>query len=236
MGSTAFAATADTISANWSGYVADTVASYSSVGATWAVPAPSPAENPLATDATWVGVGGVKTNDLIQAGTQAVIENGQVAYQAWYELLPQGQVILPIAIGGGDSVTVSLTQTGQGIWHLSFIDDTTGKEYGTDIAYNSSESSAEWVEERPVVEAGRMISYLPLDNFGIVNFTGGYTVADGTRESIAGAGATSMNMASRGTELGNLPLPYPATHSPSPDPLRMHPRLLSNLPHSPSRM
>ena len=124
------------VSANWSGYVADTAQSYTSVGGTWAVPAPMGAENTaLATDATWVGIGGVKSHDLIQAGTQALIQDGQVSYSAWYETLPNTQRIVPLAIHGGDSVSVSLQETAPNLWHLSIINNTTGDSYVKDITY-----------------------------------------------------------------------------------------------------
>ena len=54
-------------------------------------------------DATWVGIGGVTSNDLIQAGTQAIIQKGQTSYEAWYELLPGYQTIIPLTINAGDS-------------------------------------------------------------------------------------------------------------------------------------
>jgi hypothetical protein len=40
--------------------------------------------------ATWVGIGGVNSRDLIQAGTQQqTTGTGQTQYQAWVEMLPQ---------------------------------------------------------------------------------------------------------------------------------------------------
>lgn len=199
------AVTQDT-SANWSGYVAGT-ATYSAVGGSWSVPVPTDthAGNSLSTDATWVGIGGVQSRDLIQAGTQALVQNGSVAYQAWYELLPDGQHILPLAVHGGDSVSVSLTEISPDVWYLYFANNTTGKAYTQQLSYHSSHSSAEWIEEMPVLADNFRAAYAPLDNFGRVSFTGGYTVANGTRVSIASAGAQSLTMATRGGEALALP-------------------------------
>ncbi len=188
--------TVSSVSANWAGYVADSASSYTAVGATWTVPVPSAtSQEREATDATWVGIGGVKTNDLIQSGTQAIIENGTAAYQAWYELLPDYQDIVPLNVSGGDSVTVKITEIGTDLWHISFVDNTTGGDYEKNVAYHSALSSAEWIEEMPVMDAGRFESYMPLDNFGTLTFTNGYTVANGTKESIAASGAQSLTMA-----------------------------------------
>jgi hypothetical protein len=187
------------VSANWAGYVADaTNTTYTGVVGSWNVPVPTSTSASMATDATWVGIGGVKSTDLIQAGTQAIVQNGSITYQAWYELLPAGQQVIPLTVHGGDSVTVSFAETSTNRWHLSFIDNTTGGDYEKDISYTSSLSSADWIEEMPVLEQGRSSTYLPLDNFGTVNFTGGYTVANGSRESIAQAGAQSLTMAASG--------------------------------------
>ncbi|HEY6019963.1 MAG TPA: G1 family glutamic endopeptidase [Candidatus Paceibacterota bacterium] len=84
-------ATSTGASYNWSGYVADQ-GDYSAVSATWVVPQaqyPTGSTADIAADATWVGVGGVDSRDLIQAGTQALVDSsGATQYQAWYELLP----------------------------------------------------------------------------------------------------------------------------------------------------
>ena len=198
-GSQAFGDTAvnngvsSSVSGNWSGYVADS-GSYSSIGGTWVIPSP---ENSLtsAADATWVGIGGIQSRDLIQSGTQAIVKNGNITYEAWYELLPRAQTIIPLKVNGGDSVTVSLVETSPNVWRLSFSDITTGKSYEKDLNYRSSHSSAEWVEEMPVAVTGRSAGYIPLDNFGTVHFTNGYTVESGSRETIESSSAHPITMA-----------------------------------------
>ena len=90
------------------------------------IPTPTSTTTNTAADATWVGIGGVSSTDLIQAGTQAVVENGTVTYEAWYELLPQFQQVVPLTVHGGDTVSVSLSQTSTNDWQISFTDSTTG--------------------------------------------------------------------------------------------------------------
>ncbi len=185
-------------SENWSGYVA-AQGTYSGVGATWTVPVPQniPQTN-LAADATWVGIGGLSTHDLIQAGTQAIVQNGSTQYQAWYEALPDSQQILStLTIHGGDSVSVDLKETTLGTWHLTFKNLTTGIQTDTDIQYRSSHSSADWIEEMPFAISDSQSGYLPLDQFGTVRMTNAYTVVNGTTIRVGGAAAMPITMATR---------------------------------------
>ncbi len=193
-------ATAGTgVSENWSGYVASAGSVYSGIGGAWSVSAPSvTATTGIAADATWVGIGGISSQDLIQAGTQAIVQNGVVTYQAWYEILPQSQQIIPLTVHGGDSVTVSLNETSTNNWQLSFNDNTTGGHYQTSISYVSSHSSADWIEEMPTNGAGRVGGFISLDNFGTMQFTGGYAVVNGSQETLAAAGAGSLTMITSG--------------------------------------
>lgn len=191
---------APTTSANWSGYVAES-GTYTGVGASWVVPGASRNTDTIAGDATWVGIGGSSTRDLIQAGTEAVVTAGRVRYQAWYELLPGAQQIIPLAIREGDTVNVSLLEASEGRWLLAFTNTTTGKAYSTYLAYDSSHTSAEWVEEAPLATGGAGSRLVPLDGFGSVAFTHAFAIKDGERISAAGAGAYPVAMARRGIAL-----------------------------------
>ena len=182
------------VSANWSGYVANAAHSYTQVGGSWVVPKPAAQDAALAGDATWAGIGGLATRDLIQAGTQATIEDGTTKYVAWYEMLPEGQHIIPLSIRPGDQISVSLAETLPNSWNLSFTDQTTGRHYATNLFYQSSRSSAEWIEEAPAMQVSDSLSLVPLDNFGTIHFSGGYAVADGARQSIAQAAGKSVTM------------------------------------------
>jgi hypothetical protein len=179
-------------SRNWAGYAA-TGGSFTAVSGTWAVPTVSAGRTPAA-DATWVGIGGIRARDLIQAGTDATVQSGQVRYTAWVELLPQASQPVPLAVGAGDTVNVSITQQTDETWQIRIRNTTTGQSYEKIVTYQSSRSSAEWIEESPV--AGRR-TLLPLDNFGTVKFTGATTVEDGQQRTIAQAGGQAITMSSR---------------------------------------
>lgn len=196
----ALAATEDAVngrlSANWAGYVAAR-AEYSAVGASWVVPTLA-ATTTLMTDVAWVGIGGSKTKDLIQAGTHSAVQNGRTQYWAWYELLPEYQKVIPLAVAGGDKVEVSLTEIAEDLWYLSFINETTGAHYGEALEYRSRNNSAEWIEEMPVVygkDGSR--AYAPLSEFGTVTFNDAYAVADGKRKTIDTLRASAVTMVSK---------------------------------------
>ncbi len=176
-----------TTSANWAGYAA-TGGRFTSVTGTWTVSDPKTTTDGV--DATWVGIGGVTSHDLIQAGTETTVSGGSAEFAAWIEMLPQYQQIVPLAVSPGDSVTVSITQQKGGSWLIAMKDNTTGGTYSTTAQYASTLSSAEWVEEAP--SGGRRV--LPLDDFGTVSFTAGGATKDGKLESIAAAGGRPMTM------------------------------------------
>ncbi|VVB95034.1 Peptidase A4 family protein [uncultured archaeon] len=176
------------VSNNWAGYVA-TGGSFTSVTGSWIVPEVNATQT--SADATWVGIGGTTHNDLIQTGTQAIVNNnGRISYQAWYEMLPGNSRKIPLSINPGDSITASIVQQSTNQWTISLRDDTTGQNYQTTVTYASSLSSAEWIEEMPVL--GR--SFIPLDNFGSVQFSALSTVKDGKALTPAQANAHTIVM------------------------------------------
>ena len=189
-------------SRNWSGYAATGGTSYTSVSGTWVVPTPD--AKVAGIDATWIGIGGANTTDLIQAGTEATVNgDGTVSYDAWTETLPQSTRTISLAVNGGDTVSVSITEQSADLWLIDMKNITTGKSFTTTIRYNSSKSSAEWIEEAPSVGRG----LAPLDNFGSVKFTAGGAVVDGKHLTLSGAGAKAVTMA----DGANQPLAIPST-------------------------
>ncbi|HEX4103988.1 MAG TPA: G1 family glutamic endopeptidase [Candidatus Paceibacterota bacterium] len=185
-------ASSDT-SYNWAGYVTtagQTGKQFTSVSGTWTIPTVAAATSTEA-DTAWVGIGGVTTQDLIQAGTQAVTSpNGTVSYQAWYETLPQTTSPLNINVNPGDSVSVTVAETSAAQWLVSFRDNTTGQNTSENLTYNSTLSSAEWIEEMPL----NGNSFVPLDNFGTISFSNATTVENGNTVTISGSAAQPLTM------------------------------------------
>ncbi|MEP6694156.1 MAG: G1 family glutamic endopeptidase [Chloroflexota bacterium] len=177
-------------SSNWSGYVANG-GTYTSVTGTWIVP--QVGATTTGADATWVGIGGLSGNDLIQAGTQATVSGGSVSYEAWIEMLPDTSHTVSLDVAPGDSVTVTITEQSNGTWLIKLDNNTTKGSYQRTVTYSSSRSSAEWVQEAP--SSGRGI--IPLDDFGTVRFTAGSAVRDGKALNLSALGATPVAMINR---------------------------------------
>lgn len=156
-------------STNWSGYLA-AAGGYTGIAGVWTVPKATGVGRRTSADSAWIGIGGVTTGDLIQIGTQdSVFPNGTETASAFYELLPgAAQTITTLVVTPGDSIAASLTEVSSGQWRLTISDTTAKQSYSTTVAYNSSHSSAEWIEEDPSTAFGRLI---PLDVFSPVNFS-----------------------------------------------------------------
>jgi hypothetical protein len=168
----------------------------------WTVPQLAPTGAP-GVGATWVGIGGVNSRDLIQAGTQDVSAgNGHSQFQAWIEMLPAASQQVPLAVAPGDSVTVSITQQSAAIWQIAFKNNTSGQTYQTTVHYASSLSSAEWIEEAPSGPNG----IVPLDNFGSVAFSSASAVQNGQTVDLSQAGAQPITM----DKSGSQPLAVPS--------------------------
>ncbi len=174
---------------NWAGYVASG-ATYTGVSGTWTVPTVA-ATNSSSADATWVGIGGAVSHDLIQTGTLAMTNPGSdVSYQAWYEMLPDTMQTVSLAVHPGDSMSASIAQVGNGRWSINLTNNTTHQTFQTTVNYTSSLSSADWIEEAPSMSQ----FFMPLDQFGSIKFTNAGAIANGTTVSLEQAGARTMTM------------------------------------------
>jgi hypothetical protein len=153
-------------SQNWAGYFT-TVADVTSISATWQVPrvaAPSDSDS-----STWIGIGGIRSSSLIQAGTDQGVQHGTPYYFAWYELLPAlPQTFANIDLLPGDTVTFTIASTGNGNWKISVHDRDANADDSATVAYASCDCSTEWIEEAPSVKGKET----PLANFTSVTFTG----------------------------------------------------------------
>lgn len=180
-------------STNWSGYLSANSVKYTAVSGRWAVPNPTGNGTSTTADATWVGIGGVTTNDLIQIGTEDnVTANGTVYSAAFYEILPSASVqITSLSISPGDNISASISETTSNEWALVITDNTSNQTYTTNLSYNSALSSAEWIEEDPSDINGNLI---PFDNFGTVPFSNAYTTANGDSVDLASINADSITM------------------------------------------
>ena len=190
-------------STNWSGYAAGG-GTYTSVTGTWTVPQ-APHDGQFGASAAWVGIGGLRTRDLIQAGTQQVVSGtGRVSYQAWIELLPAPSQRVPLAVAPDDSVTVTITNTSGNTWQIAMANNSTGQTLERTVEYASCRCSAEWIQEAPSI--GRR-GVVPINEFEPVQFTNGSAVRDGKTVTIAQTGARAISLAGSGRQILAKPSP-----------------------------
>jgi hypothetical protein len=158
-------------STNWSGYMASE-GDYTAISGSWNIPTATDSSSATAADAAWIGIGGVKSSDLIQVGTTDTVTSHGESSSAFYELLPgSAKTITNLTVNPGDSITASLSEVTVGVWKIAITDMTTGKNYTTTRSYQSSGSTAEWIEEDPSAAVGGQP--MPLDTFTPVSFTKG---------------------------------------------------------------
>ncbi len=201
------------LSGNWAGYVAPG-SGITQVTGEWTVP---PIGAVPGASATWVGIGGYSTSDLIQTGTQQVgaplnaIAGGS-SYAAWFELLPNAPTYL-FGVSPGDHMQASVTDLGgtcsgspdagtagttTSNWSIVITDVSTGRSQPETVCYSSSQSSAEWIHEAPSVA----VVPIPVGGPVTVTFDGNNT-ATGT---FASGGASGDIAATRAVPVIALPL------------------------------
>jgi hypothetical protein len=178
-------------SLNWSGY-AVTGSGITGVDGSFVVPTAGLVPPGFA--ATWAGIGGYNTSDLIQAGVE---EDSVGGYYAWYEMLPASETPLSGCTGDsactvnpGDDVTVDIANTGGSNWTIS-LTDAGHWSWSKTVSYSSSESSAEWILEAPTL----LVAQTTLANVGTVHFgpTSTYTQG-GSSHTIAAGNPTQIDL------------------------------------------
>jgi hypothetical protein len=144
---------------HWSGYlvnmqIQNKSQGVSSISASWTVPQVEFSQNDTFSS-IWIGVGGYGEQTLIQTGTEQHCLNGRIEYFAWYELLPDKIVSIPnLNVQPGDLMTstIRLVNEGENTWSITLNDLTNGRYFEKTVVYNSSQLSAEWIVERPLVQ------------------------------------------------------------------------------------
>lgn len=186
-------------SLNWSGYAVTPGSGITAVTSTSIVPTAGLV--PPGFTATWTGIGGYTSSDLIQAGvSENSLPSNPISgaqYGAWYEILPASETPVSNCAGNsactvkpGDSVTVNIHQTSPGQWDISIADPTEGWTFDKQLAYASTGSSAEWILEAPTV----LIQTIPA-NTGTASFGPTSTYTDGTgTHTIAQGNPTTIDM------------------------------------------
>ena len=152
---------------NWSGYdETSSKSTYSSVGGSWTVPrVTSTSGNSYS--ASWIGIDGAKNLHLIQTGTESDWTGGSAHYDAWWEILPAPETVIPrLIVTPGNAMTASITK-GSSKWTITITDTTTGQSFSIHKSYGGPAESIEWIVERPQV-GGHLAT---LAKYGKVTFS-----------------------------------------------------------------
>lgn len=81
------------------------------------------------------------------------------------------------------------------------------------MQYQSSDSSAEWIEEAPANVSGSSTAIVPLDCFGTVSFSNANTVENGQTIDLAQAGAQANTMLNSANQALTVPSAVPGDGS-----------------------
>lgn len=184
-------------SLNWSGYAVTPGSGITAVSSTYTVP--SAGLDPPGFAATWTGIGGYNTSDLIQAGTaeDSLPSNPLLGpqYYAWYELLPNSETQLTNCTGDasctvtpGDTMSVNIKNVSGNTWSIA-IGDSGKWTWSQNVTYSSSGSSAEWILEAPTLAVAQTwLANVGTQHFGATStYTRGgttYTISQGTPTQI----------------------------------------------------
>jgi hypothetical protein len=205
-------------SINWSGYAdAETGSNtVSQVSGNWTVPAvtclPRPYQNQDAFLANWVGIDGFTDQTVEQLGSATQCFEGVEYYYVWYEMYPAGTVEEGTTACINDnvncprpgdrisaSVTVTAAGSGENSYKLALTDHTRPQEsFSTTqqcAATTCTDSSAEWIVERPAVAPPppAPVQILPLADFTRTFFSSAGLVSGGKSTSIQGFKDGSVN-------------------------------------------
>jgi hypothetical protein len=145
---------------NWAGYAAGGAnGTVTQVVGTWVQPTLNCASPKTTYLATWVGIDGFNTSDLVQTGTGGACSGGSASYNAWWEVLPASETIIgSIPVHAGDTITASVTYSTTSKKFTMAIADGTHSFSKTEKVSHTVRNAAECIVERP--EVGRSLSNL----------------------------------------------------------------------------
>jgi hypothetical protein len=215
----ALRANADQNALNWAGYVAHPPAGRKivAVHSTFVVPAVDESTPGFA--ATWTGIGGYNTSDLIQAGIAENAPSAGFGYYAWYEILPASETLIANCTGDAnctvaphDRIEIDITESKtKGRWVVSMVNATRAWRWSKAITYTSSYSSAEWIQEAPSVAGAQ--STMPTMEDARFGSSNTFTIAGAKPQVIRAGSPTSVAMMDAGVVAEATPSPLRADGS-----------------------
>ena len=175
---------------NWSGYVATHPPGkkvvYKSVTGTWTVPTATCSKKLGATSsAAWVGIGGYKTTNQEEVGTNSNCnKKGKAVYFAWFELVPylsyQTFPNISHTVHAGDTITGLVRILNYRFVRLEVKDVTAGWIFARTINFSSQDTTtADWVMEAPATCILYTCAEASLTNFGSITMRNIAAVGNG---------------------------------------------------------
>jgi peptidase A4-like protein len=181
---------------NWSGYVATHQPGkkvvYKSVTGTWTVPTAtcSKKQGP-SSSAAWVGIGGYKTTNQEEVGTNSnCSKKGKPVYFAWFELVPylsyQTFPNISHKVAAGDTITGLVRILNYRFVRLEVKDVTRGWDFVKTINFSSQDTTtADWVMEAPATCVLYTCQEASLTNFGSITMRNISAVGNGATGTLA---------------------------------------------------
>jgi hypothetical protein len=180
---------------NWSGYVATHPPGkkvvYKSVTGTWTVPtATCTKKQGASSSAAWVGIGGYKTTNQEEVGTNSnCSKKGKPVYFAWFELVPylsyQTFPNISHKVFAGDTVTGLVRILNYRFVRLEVKDVTQGWDFVKTINFSSQDTTtADWVMEAPATCVLYTCQEASLTNFGKITMRNISAVGNGHKATL----------------------------------------------------
>lgn len=188
-------------STDWSGYTA-LRGRFTAVSGRLQVPQPAANLRSPGAVSSWVGIGGWRSRDLIQAGVDATVGRGEVSYEVWWEALPAASREVALRASPGDWLHVDIREVAADTWQVSIVNG--AQQWHRIVRYRSSHSSAEWIAEQPFTSTGRQ---LPLARGVTLPFQNGAATVYSGAATIAQLGPTRTILVSRGGAVQADPSP-----------------------------
>jgi hypothetical protein len=200
-----------TASFDWSGYADGSAktkkGTFTKVSGSWTAPGVRcGAEDEITVD--WVGLDGLHSNSIEQAGTMAWCYEGAPLYFTWWEMSPgKGLREVGNTLRPGDKISASVSRSGTA-YTLRVTDSTNSansfKTKQTCAAATCPDTSAEWIAERP---AFANVGFAPLAHYTAFQITNGSERAShksGTIGSFSAVSAITMVDATDAYNLNNV--------------------------------
>jgi Peptidase A4 family len=187
------------VSTQWAGYARRSGAPHTQASATWRLPRIT-CTQANANASFWVGLGGIRSSNVEQAGVQALCRSGQPVYASWWQLYPR-PAAAAFPVHPGDLIAAQVTNGTGGQVSIDLSDLSTRQHARiTRQTPGAQLTSAEIIAEQSGTTVG------PLSDFGSVTFSSARI--DG--RPLDQAGAYSLDMVDTSGRVRAIPGPITA--------------------------